>query len=92
MWVVFIWGDPMMIAQPGVPMLTLVTSYDPIKGLASGWAHTDPNIVLDTPKGPARLPPQMAMVAAPYWDGKNPRKGTWLAVDEFKELFEAAVG
>ena len=89
MWVVYIWGDKQLVGSPAVPMPAMVTSYNPETGRASGWAYTDPSMVVQTPKGPGRLPPLMPMVGAPYC-GDKPAKETWMVTEDFQELMRKA--
>tara|TARA_R110002110_G_scaffold77412_2_gene203560 strand:+ start:957 stop:1355 length:399 start_codon:yes stop_codon:yes gene_type:complete len=85
MWVVYMWGDPMTLGSPAVPMMTMVTSIAPGQGLVNGWAFSDPSIRASDPQGrPLQFPPVLPVVGSRY--NKKPTKMSWMTLEDFGNL------
>ena len=89
MWVAYMWGDPMVLGSPSVPMIALVTSLQNATGLVNGWAFSDPSIRATDPAGrPVQFPPVLPMVGSSY--NKKPVKLSWMTLKDFANLQVAA--
>ena len=89
MWVVYMWGDPIVLGSPAVPMMAMVTSVQLSTGLVNGWAFSDPSIRATDPAGrPVQFPPLLPIVGSSY--NTKPVKLSWMTLKDFGNLQVAA--
>jgi hypothetical protein len=75
--IVFMYGNPMAIGSPTVPMAAVITSFGSTDGrIVNGRAFTDPGVSGTTPAGePIQVPPLIPMIEARY--STSGAKLTW---------------